>query len=67
MSYDNDIFLSIKEVCEFLGISHMTLYRYLKSDPSFPARRVGKRWKFLKSELLAWTEKRPETQKEKQS
>lgn len=57
MTCGDENFISVNEACDFLGISRMALYRYLKNYPDFPARRVGKRYKFLKSELLAWTEK----------
>ena len=50
----DDRFLNLDEACLFLNISRSTIYRYLtKGD--IPAHRVGERWKFLKSELLAWS------------
>lgn len=50
----NDNYISIDEAAEYLGIKTVTLRKWIKRDESIPARRIGKLWKFKKSELDEW-------------
>lgn len=49
-----DNYISIDEVAEYLGIKTVTLRNWLKKDVELPARKIGKQWKFKRSELDAW-------------
>ena len=49
-----DNYISIDEAAEYLGIKTVTLRNWLKKDVEPPARKIGKQWKFKRSELDAW-------------
>lgn len=51
-----DNYISIDEATEFLGIKTVTLRNWIKKDPEIPAHKIGKLWKFKKSELDAWVQ-----------
>ena len=50
----NDNYISIDEAAEYLGIKVVTLRSWIKGDKSMPARKIGKLWKFKRSELDEW-------------
>lgn len=50
----NDNYIGIDEAAEYLGIKTVTLRNWIKKDETLPARRIGKLWKFKKSELDEW-------------
>ena len=50
----NDNYISIDEAAEYLGIKTVTLRTWIKKDPSLPANRIGKLWRFKRSELDLW-------------
>ena len=50
-----DRWLSISEICEYLGGSNDTVYKWI-SKHSLPAHRMGRLWKFKKSQVDAWVE-----------
>lgn len=55
------------QVCELLGISIPTLYRYLKDDPDFPPRvRLGKNGAvaFRESDIRNYIERNTESKAE---
>ena len=49
----NDRWLSVAEICIYLGITRDTVYKWI-NDKQFPAHRAGKLWKFKSSEVDAW-------------
>jgi len=50
-----DRWLSITEICKYLGISNDTVYKWIdKYD--MPAHRMGRLWKFKKDAVDAWVE-----------
>ena len=49
----NDRYLSVSEICLYLGIKRDTVYKWI-SKKGFPAHRVGKFWKFKVSEVDEW-------------
>ena len=49
-----DNYISIDEAAEYLGIKPVTLRNWIKKDESIPAHKIGKLWKFKRSELDAW-------------
>ncbi len=49
-----DNYISIDEAAEYLGIKTVTLRNWIKKNPEIPAHKIGKLWKFKKSELDNW-------------
>ena len=46
--------IGIEEAAEYLGIKACTLREWLKKDKGLPACKIGKLWKFKRSELDMW-------------
>jgi len=55
MAEMEDRWLSINEICKYLGISNDTVYRWIDRH-SMPAHRMGRLWKFKKEQVDAWVE-----------
>ena len=49
--------MNIREASHYLGVSPDTLYRYIYED-RIPAFKLGNRWKFKKTVLDRWMEKK---------
>lgn len=49
-----DNYIGIDEAAEYLGIKTVTLRNWIKRDEKLPAHKIGKLWKFKKSELDQW-------------
>ena len=50
-----DRWISIDEAAEYLGVNKDTLRNWIKNEEiQIPANKVGKQWKFKRSELDAW-------------
>lgn len=47
-------YISIDEAAIYLGIKTVTLRNWIKNKPDIPAHRVGKLWKFKRTELDEW-------------
>jgi excisionase family DNA binding protein len=47
--------LSVEEIGKHLGVSNDTVYRWIDTH-GMPAHRVGRLWKFKKSQVDAWVE-----------
>lgn len=54
MNAIEDNYISIDEAAEYLGIKTVTLRKWVKKKLDLPSHRVGKLWKFKRSELDAW-------------
>jgi excisionase family DNA binding protein len=50
-----DRWLSIHEICEHLGVSSDTVYKWIDKH-DMPAYRMGRLWKFKKEQVDAWVE-----------
>ena len=50
----NNNWINIDEAAEYLGIKTVTLRGWIKKDSTLPAHKIGKQWKFKKSELDEW-------------
>lgn len=48
--------INIDEVAEYLGIKIVTLRGCVKKDQSLLAHKVGRQWKFKRSEIDEWVE-----------
>ena len=51
-----DNYISIDEAAEYLGIKTVTLRNWLKKENGIPAHKIGKLWKFKRSELDTWVQ-----------
>jgi excisionase family DNA binding protein len=51
-----DRLLSVDDVCEYLGISRDTAYKWIETR-GLPAYRLGRLWKFKREEVDNWVEK----------
>ena len=54
MPIQEDRWLSIHEICEHLGVSSDTVYKWIKHG--MPAHRMGRLWKFKKDQVDSWVE-----------
>jgi predicted DNA-binding transcriptional regulator AlpA len=55
----NDRFVDVKFICRRLGVSHVTLYAWLKKGAFIHPHHLGGRTtRFLMSELLTWEAER---------
>lgn len=61
MDMETKGYLSVEDVCQYLGICPSTLYAWIKNDPAFPKRRkLGfRRNMFLVKEVDDWLATRP--------
>lgn len=50
----NDCWIGINEAAEYLGVTKETIRNWIKKQNGIPAQKIGKLWKFKKSELDAW-------------
>jgi len=53
MTEMEDRWLSISEICQYLGISNDTVYKWIDKH-DMPAHRMGRLWKFKKDEVDIW-------------
>lgn len=55
MAEIEDRWLSVGEICEYLGVSSDTVYRWIDRF-NMPTHRMGRFWKFKKDQVDAWVE-----------
>ncbi len=48
-----DRWLSISEICKYLGVSNDTVYKCFDKH-EMPAHRMGRLWKFKKDDVDTW-------------
>lgn len=53
MLYD-DKWIGIEEAADYIGVNKDTVRNWIRKETDIPAHRVGKLWKFKKSELDSW-------------
>lgn len=51
---DDDKWIGIEEVANYLSVNKDTIRNWIKKDTGMPAHKIGKMWKFKKSELDLW-------------
>lgn len=49
----NEPWVGTKDIAEHLGVTKDTIHKWIKAE-TIPCARVGKLWKFKKSEIDAW-------------
>ncbi|WP_342371765.1 helix-turn-helix domain-containing protein [Propioniciclava soli] len=50
-----DRWLSVDEICQHLGVSSDTVYRWIDRS-EMPAHKMGRKWKFKREQVDAWVE-----------
>ena len=50
----DDNYISLEEAAEYLNIKPVTLRKWIKQKTDLPAHKIGRLWKFKRSELDAW-------------
>lgn len=50
-----DRWLSMEEICKYLGVSNDTIHRWITRN-DMPSTRFGRCWKFKKARVDAWAE-----------
>ena len=53
MAEIDDRWLSVDEICKYLGISKDTVYKW-NDEHGMPAHRMERLWKFKKDEVDGW-------------
>lgn len=53
MSESENRWLSMVEICEYLGISRDTVIKWININ-NMPAHKVGRLWKFKTAEVDQW-------------
>lgn len=49
-----DKWISIQDAANYLGVKVVTIREWIKKENGIPAHKIGKLWKFKKSELDEW-------------
>lgn len=50
-----DNYISLEEAADYLGIKPVTLRGWIKRpEKDFPAHKIGKFWRFKRSEIDSW-------------
>lgn len=51
---NDDKWIGIEEAANYLSVNKDTIRNWIKRDNGVPAHKIGKIWKFKKSELDQW-------------
>lgn len=55
MTEMEDRWISIEDAADYLGVNKDSIRNWIKKEDSqIPAHKIGKQWKFKKSELDEW-------------
>lgn len=54
ISKNEDRWISMEEASEYLGVNKDTIRKWIKKGNGIPAHKIGKLWKFKKTELDSW-------------
>lgn len=49
-----DCWISINDASEYMGVTKETIRNWIKKENGIPAHKIGKLWKFKRSELDEW-------------
>lgn len=51
---NNDKWINLEEAANYLSVNKDTIRNWIRKDKGIPAHKVGKQWKFKRSELDEW-------------
>lgn len=51
---NEDKWIGIDEAADYLGVNKDSIRNWIKKDREIPAHKIGKQWKFKRSELDTW-------------
>lgn len=51
---NNDKWINLEEATDYLSVNKDTIRNWIRKDTGIPAHKIGKLWKFKKSELDDW-------------
>lgn len=51
---NEDKWIGIDDAADYLGVNKDSIRNWIKKDSEIPAHKIGKQWKFKRSELDAW-------------
>lgn len=54
ITMQEDKWISLDEAAEYLGVKPITVREWIRKANGIPAHKIGKQWKFKRSELDAW-------------
>lgn len=49
-----DAYISLEEAANYLDVKPITLRKWIKNKTDLPAHKIGRLWKFKRSELDEW-------------
>lgn len=50
----NDKWINLEDAAEYLSVNKDTIRNWIRKSTDIPAHKIGKLWKFKKSELDEW-------------
>ena len=53
LNYD-DNWISLDDAAEYLGVKAITIREWIRKNNGIPAHKIGKQWKFKRSEVDEW-------------
>ena len=51
---NSDKWINLEEAADYLSVNKDTIRNWIRKDTGVPAHKVGKQWKFKRSELYEW-------------
>ena len=51
---NSDKWINLEEAADYLSVNKDTIRNWIRKDKGVPAHKVGKQWKFKRSELDEW-------------
>ena len=51
---NSDKWINIDDAAEYLGVKPGTIRDWIRKEKGIPAHKIGKQWKFKRSELDDW-------------
>lgn len=54
MCMDKDKWINLEEAADYLGVNKDTIRNWIRKGTGIPAHKIGKLWKFKKSEIDNW-------------
>ena len=50
----DDKWIGLEEAAHYLGVKPITIRDWIRKNNGIPAHKIGKQWKFKRTELDAW-------------